>query len=89
MFVSIACVVYSNRYRDGLYRKEDKNPTVTAMKFTNKGLNDRMYCREIEYDGGKKVIICEIHIGKKSQKNQQAEKTAIKRTKEHELDIST
>lgn len=87
--IAIASVVYRNKTNKVLYRKEDKNPTVTAMKFMCKGINGRIYCREIECDSGKIVIICEIHKNKKDQKNKHRERTAIQRTKEYEFDILT
>ena len=86
-FQAIAAVIYRNRYREDLYRIEDRNPVVTAMKFMDKGRNDRVYCQEIKLDLGKAVIICEIHNNKKSQKNQHKEKQIIKKVGDYEFEI--
>jgi hypothetical protein len=89
--INIATIVYNNRYRDETYRIEEKQkqPKVTAMKFMDKGRNDRLYCREIDYGIGKYVIICEIRMGKKSEKLSKKEKNIIERTRSYEFDILT
>lgn len=84
---AIAAVIYMNRYQDNLYRIENKDPRITAMKFMDKGRNDRIYCREIVGSNGKQVIICEIHCEKKSQKNQAKERNIIKKVGEYEFDL--
>lgn len=86
--VTIAAFVYQNRYRDDIYRKERSDPDVTAMKFTDRGRNDRLYCREILSESGKDVIICEIH-DKKSQKNKNKENNIIKRCGTYEFELFT
>ena len=89
--INIATIVYNNRCRDDAYRIEEKQkqPKVTAMKFMDKGRNDRLYCREIDYGKGKDVIICEIHMGKKSESLSNKEKNIIKRTRSYEFEILT
>jgi hypothetical protein len=89
--INIATIVYANRHRDETYRIEEKQkqPKVTAMKFMDKGRNDRLYCREIVNDRGMDVIICEIHMGKKSEGLSKKEKNIIKRTRSYEFEILT
>ncbi len=86
-FLAIAVVICRNRYRDDLYRIEDRNPTVTAMKFMDKGRNDRVYCQEIKCESGKAVVICKIHNNKKNQKNQHKEKQIIKKVGDYEFEV--
>lgn len=86
-FTAIAAVIYQNRNRDELYRIEQRNPVVTAMKFMDKGRNDRIYCREIETDKGKLVILCELYMGKKSDENRKKEKNIIKKVAGYEFKI--
>ena len=86
---AIAAVIYQNRYRDELYRKEQNNPVIAAMKFMDKGRNDRLYCREIYFEEEKQVIICEIHSGKKNQENRKKEKNIIKKVARYEFKIQS
>ncbi len=85
-FLAIAAVIYRNKYRDDSYRIEHRNPVVTAMKFMDKGQNDRIYCREMTTLVGKAVILCEIH-NKKSNKNRNKEKNIIKKVVGYEFKI--
>ncbi len=85
--IAIAIVIYQNRYRDELYRKEMANPVVTAMKFMDKGRNDRLYCRELISSSGKAVVICEIHSNKQNQKNKHKEISIIDKVAEYEFKI--
>lgn len=77
-FMAISAVIYRNTYRDSAYRIEYSDPVVTAMKFMDKGRNDRVYCREITSVGGKMVILCEIHI-KKNNENRNKENNIIQK----------
>lgn len=84
--MAIAAVIYKNKYRDEAYRIERRNPVVTAMKFMDKGRNDRIYCREIETQRGKMVILCEIH-NKKNDENRKKETNKIKKVAGYEFKI--
>ncbi|MCK9335850.1 MAG: hypothetical protein M0Q99_11135 [Candidatus Cloacimonetes bacterium] len=85
-FLAIAAVIYRNTYCAHRYRLENSDPVVTAMKFMDKGRNDRVYCREMTTVGGKVVILCEIHK-KKNNENKKKEKNIIKKVAEYEFKI--
>ncbi len=88
--VRIGCVIYNGTYEDRLYRLESSSKRVTAMKFMDKGFNDRVYCRELDCsdaDGEyKKVILTHLHRDKKSDKIRNKEIKIIEKVGSYEFD---
>jgi hypothetical protein len=89
-FLAVYVVVMYGAYQDALYRLESSKERVTAMKFMDKGFNDRLYCRELQCRDGngeyRKVIISLIHRKKKTDSMSYKEKNAIEKVISYELD---
>lgn len=65
-------VILANHNIPDLYDKEeinDKTKGVTAMKFFKRGTNDRIYCKEISFEGTLIVVASRLFPKKKTQKN--------------------
>jgi len=88
--IRIAYVIYDGTYFDSLYRLESSSQRITAMKFMDKGFNDRVYCRELDctdLDGEyKKVILAYIHRTKKANKVRMKEINIIEKVGSYEFD---
>lgn len=45
----------------------DKARDIFEMRFTGQGRNDRIYCKEVNIGGKRRIILIELFEGKKSQ----------------------
>jgi hypothetical protein len=65
-------VILKNHNIPDLYDKEEinaKTKGVTAMKFFKRGNNDRIYCKEISFEGTFVIVASRLFPKKKTQKN--------------------
>ena len=58
-FRRILYAIYSNEYSGTLYKKESDN--IMAMRFTGKGSNVRIGCKEYNINGKKVIMIAKIY----------------------------
>lgn len=89
-FALICKVILEGIKNPELYDKENINAkckNVTAMKF-KRGLNTRIYCKEVKQKNKTLVIIAsELHPSKKNQKNKSKEINLINKVGGYDYEI--
>ena len=90
-FIYITNIILEGLRNTEVYDQEEINEAckgVTAMKFFKGQENDRLYCKEITRDDKTFVVImAELRLKKKSQKNKQRENNIIKKVANYEYEF--
>jgi len=91
-FIDIVQVIMEGLHNRYLYRREGfdaETRDIHAMRFFVKQENDRIYCKEVNTEGGTKIIIMGIlHLHKKSEELSHIEKAMIKKLASYEYEIT-
>lgn len=88
----IVNIILENLRIPDVFDKEninDKCKDIYAMKFFKGQENDRIYCKQVEHNSKKCLVIVasELHLKKKTQKNSKKEITIIEKVASYEYEF--